>query len=191
MNQLTGTYNQNRKEWLIRVVAAMVVAAALVLVPTIARADSTATYQISGTLMSSGTFSGTIELDHSTSTGLTTLINSNFTVDGISFSCNGQTGGNQCLVYAPTGPDFFQVLNGSHLFILEWDGINLAGPYPSTLTFFTGYCTACSGAGSDWVTGGTGTYVTAPENSTILMFGVGLLGIALLSRRRLSSRPTA
>ncbi len=191
MSQLTGTYNKNRKQWLVRVVAGMVLAAAFVLLPATAHADSTATYQISGTLASGGSYSGTIELDHSTSTGLTTLINSNLTVDGTAFSCNGLTGGNQCLVYAPVGPDFFQVLSGAHLLLLEWDPINLAGPYPSTLTFITGYCTTCSGAGSDWVTGGTGTYVTAPENSTVLLFGVGLLAIALLSRRRLNSHPTA
>lgn len=191
MLQLIATYNHNRKAWPLRVFAGMALAAALLLLPATARADSTATYQISGTLASGGTYSGTIELDHSTSTGLTTLINSNLTVDGLSFSCNGLTGGNQCLVYAPFGPDYFQVLDGSHLFLLEWDAINLAGPYPSTLTFFTGYCTTCSGSGNDAVSGGTGTYVTAPENSTILLVGVGLLGIVLLSRRLVNSRPTA
>jgi hypothetical protein len=191
MNQLTRTYNQNHKVWLVRLVAGIAFVAAVVFLPATAHADSTATYQISGNLASSGTFSGTIEFDHSTSTGLTTLINSSLTVDGISFSCDGATGGNQCLVYAPVGPDFFQVLSGAHLLLLEWNPISLAGPYPSTLTFITGYCTTCSGAGSDWVTGGTGTYVTAPENSTIVLFGAGLLAIALLSRRRFSSRPTA
>lgn len=191
MKQLTRTYIQNHKESLIRVVAAMVLAAAFVLLPVTARADSTATYLISGTLASGGTYSGTIELDHSTSTGLTTLINSNLTVDGLAFSCNGQTGGNQCLVFAPVGPDFFQVLDGGHLFLLEWNGINLAGPYPSTLTFITGYCTTCSGSGNDAVSGGTGTFVAAPENSTIVLFGAGLLAIVLLSRRRLTSPPTA
>jgi hypothetical protein len=191
MSQLTATYNQICKDWRLRVFAGFMLAAAFVLLPATARADSTATYQISGTLASGGTYSGTIELDHNTSTGLTTLINSNLTVDGLSFSCNGVVGGNQCLVYSPSGPDYFQVLDGSHLFLLEWDQINLAGPYPPTLTFFTGYCTTCSGSGSDAVSGGTGTYVAAPENSTILLFGVGLLGVALLSRRMLNSRPTA
>lgn len=191
MSQLTGTYNQNRNDWRLRAFAAFVLVAALVLLPATAHADSTATYQVSGTFASNGTYSGTIELDHSTSTGLTTLINTNLTVDGLSFSCNGQTGGNQCLVYAPSGPDYFQVLDGSHLFLLEWSGINLAGPYPPALTFITGYCMACSGAGSDWVTGGTGTYVATPENSTVLLFGVGLLAIVLLSRRRLTLRTTA
>lgn len=130
MNQLTGTYNQGRNKSLLRVLAGMVLAAAFVLLPATANADSTATYQVSGTLASSGTYSGTIELDHSTSTGLTTLINTNLTVDGISFSCNGQTAGNQCLVYAPVGPDYFQVVSGTQLFLLEWNAINLAGPYP-------------------------------------------------------------
>ncbi len=116
-------------------------------------------------LASGGTCAGTIELDHSTSSGLTTLINSSFTVDGISFSCNGQTGGNRCLVYAPFGPDYFQVLSGTHLFLLEWSQINLAGPYPPEINFFTGYCTTCSGVGNDAVqNGGVGTYVATPES---------------------------
>jgi hypothetical protein len=191
MSKLTATYNQNRKDSRLRVFAGLMLATAFVLLPMTARADSTATYQVSGTLASGGTYSGTIELDHSTSTGLTTLINSNLTADGISFSCNGQTGANQCLVYSPTGPDYFQVLDGSHLFLLEWDQINLAGPYPPTLTFFTGYCTTCSGSGNDWVSGGTGTYVATPENSTILLVGVGLLAILLLSRRISSSQLAA
>lgn len=191
MNQLTGTYNQGRNKSLLRVLAGMVLAAAFVLLPATANADSTATYQVSETLASSGTYSGTIELDHSTSTGLTTLINTNLTVDGISFSCNGQTAGNQCLVYAPVGPDYFQVVSGTQLFLLEWNAINLAGPYPPTLAFITGYCLACSGPRRDAVEGGTGTYVATPENSTVLLFGVGLLAIVLLSRRRLTSRTTA
>jgi hypothetical protein len=189
MKYLTKMCNKNRTESLLRVFAGMFLAAAFVMLPATVRADSTATYQISGTLASGGTYAGTIELDHSTSTGLTTLINSNFTVDGISFTCNGQTGGNQCLVYAPFGPDYFQVTSGTHLFLLEWSQINLAGPYPPTLNFFTGYCTTCSGVGNDAVqNGGVGTYVATPENSTILLFGVGLVGLVLLARRRSNSR---
>ncbi len=189
MTHLTEMQTQLGNKASLRVFAAMLIAAAFILLPSAARADSTATYQVSGTL-ASGTYSGTIELDHTSSS--TTLINSSLTVDGISFSCNGATS-NDCIVYTSSnGSAFFQVQDGSALFVLEWDGISLAGPYPSTLTFTTGYCTSCSGAGSDWVEdGGTGTLVATPENATILLFAVGLLGIFLLSRRRLSSPPTA
>lgn len=190
MSQLTGTSNHSRKESLLRLFAGMLLAAAFVLLPTTARADSTSTYQFSGTLASSGTYSGTIEFDHSTSTGLTTLINSSFTADGVSFTCNGLTGGNQCLVFDPFGTDYFEVVSGSSLFLIEWPQFNLAGTYPSTITFIGGYCRSCSGVGSDNIVmnGGTATYVATPENSTILLFGVGLLGLVLLSRRRLTSQ---
>ena len=143
MSQLTALLKQNRKDSRLRVFAGMILGGLRIAAMT-ARADSTDTYQINGTLASGGTYSGTIEFDHSPSTQFTTLINSNLTVDGLSFSCNGLTGNsNNCLVYAPAGPDYFQVLIGADLVLLEWDQINLAGTYPPTLTFFTGYCMTC------------------------------------------------
>ncbi|MFY9805101.1 MAG: PEP-CTERM sorting domain-containing protein [Candidatus Acidiferrales bacterium] len=192
MNQLTSLLKQNRNESLLRIFAGMLLVVAFILLPSTARADSTNTYQINGTLASGGTFSGTIEFDYSPSTQLTTLINSNLTVDGVSFTCNGRVNSNNCLVYAPAGPDYFQVQNGADLVILEWTGFNLAGTYPQTLNFFTGYCMSCVTAnGYDWVQGGTGKYVTTPENSTLLLMGVGLLGLVLLSRRRSNSQVAA
>jgi hypothetical protein len=55
---LTEMHNQNRTESLLRVFAGMFLAAAFVMLPATVRADSTATYQISGTLASGGTYAG-------------------------------------------------------------------------------------------------------------------------------------
>ena len=60
-------------------------------------------------------------------------------MDGTSFSCNGLTGGNQCIVFDPYGIEYFRVISGTTLAILEWNGFNLAGTFPSTINFVGGY----------------------------------------------------
>jgi PEP-CTERM motif len=188
MSKLNVTLHRTRTATLAKVLALALLASAIVLLPSAARADSNNAYQVSGTLASGGTFSGTLDFQYNSITNQTTLINSNFTVDGVSYSCNGLTGGNQCVVFDPAGTDYFQVVNGNNLVLLKWTAFNPAGPYPSTLNFVGGYVQIVNVKTTDTIIGGTGKYVTAPEPSALLMLGAGLLGLlAVSSRRRLNA----
>jgi hypothetical protein len=169
---------------LVRVFALALLVSASAMLPHVAHADSNNAYQISGSLASGGTFSGTVDFSYSSKTGQTTLINSNFTMDGTSFSCNGLTGGNQCLVFDPFGTDYFQVLSGSALVVLDWSAFNLAGTFPSTINFSGGYVAILGVNQLDTITGGTGSYLATPEPSALLLLGAGLLGLVALFRRR-------
>ena len=187
MSKLNVTLHRTRTAKLVNVFAMALLASAIVLMPTVAHADSNNAYQVSGTLASGGTFSGTLDFQYNSLTGQTTLINSKLTVDGISYSCNGATG-NQCVVYDPPGTDYFDVVSGNNLVVLQWAGFNPGGPYPSTLTFVGGYVQIINVKTTDTFIGGTGKYVTAPEPSALLMLGAGLLGLfAVYSRRRLNA----
>ena len=139
MRTFNLTQLHNRTALLVRGFALGVLASAFALLPNVAQADSNNAYQISGTLASGGTFSGTLDYSYNSKTGQTVLTNSKFTVDGTSFSCNGLTGGNQCLVFDPFGTDYFQVLSGNTLIVLDWSAFNLAGKFPSTINFVGGY----------------------------------------------------
>lgn len=170
---------------LLRAATLALLVAGIAMLPAVARADSSSTYQVSGTLASGGTYSGTLEFDYSNVTGLTTLVNSNFTADGVSFTCNGQFQTNQCVVFDPVGTDYFQVESGSSLVLLEWSQVNWNGAPPATLAFIGGYCDSCGFGTRDPANGGTGQFVTAPEPSALLMLGIGLAGLLAFSWRRL------
>ena len=64
----TATTHSSRTGIVTRLLALAIFAAMFVLLPNTARADSTATYNFSGTLASGGTFSGTLEFDQNGST---------------------------------------------------------------------------------------------------------------------------
>src|SRR5277367_5099655 len=132
MSKFNVTQLHNQTALLVRVFALAVLASVFVMLPNVAHADSNNAYQISGTLASGGTFSGTLDFSHNSATGQTVLINSNFTADGNSYSCNGLTGGNLCVVFDPSGTDFFQVFSGTNLIVLDWSAVNFAGITPST-----------------------------------------------------------
>jgi hypothetical protein len=160
-------------------------AAAFVLMPAVSRADSTAAYKINGTLASGGTYSGTLEFDYNPATNVTTIINSHFTVDGTSFSCGGLTGGNQCVAINSFGTEFVQVQSGSSFTLFQWAAFDFSGPPPAAFTFSNGYFTSSSNGKFDlFKTGGTASLVGTPEPSSLLLLGAGLLGLALLVRRR-------
>jgi PEP-CTERM motif len=186
MSKITVTYLHKQTALLVRVFALAVLASAFVVLPNVAHADSNNAYQISGTLASGGTLSGTLDFSYNSATGQTVLTNSNFTVDGTSYSCNGLTGGNQCVVFDPYGTDYFQVLSGNTLVVLDWSAFNLAGTFPSTLDFVGGYVEIVGVKQTDTITGGTGSYVATPEPSALFLLGAGLLGLIALSRRRLN-----
>lgn len=111
-------------------------------------------------------------------------INSNFTVDGKSRTCNGLTGGNQCVVFNPFGTEYFEVVSGSNLALLDWTGINLYGTFPATFNFVGGYVDRLGGGSVDYVTSGTATIIPTPEPSALFLPGAGLSGLLALARRR-------
>ena len=166
-----------------RILAMALFAAAFVLLPNIARADSTATYDISGSLASGGSFSGTLEFDQSGST--LQLIDTSLTVDGLSFSCSGAVS-NLCTVYDPFGTSWVNIQGSGATFVLQWlDGdFNISNP-PASFPFLSGYCMGCGGDGPDMITSGTATNVPEPAQWTLLALGLGAL--ALFSRRRSNS----
>jgi hypothetical protein len=185
MSKQIVTSLQNLTAVLARVFALVLLASAFAMLPTVAHADSNNAYQISGTTQS-GTFSGTLDFSYNSATNQTTLINSNFTIDGTAYSCNGLTSGNQCIVFDPYGIEYFGVMSGTTLTVLEWNGFNLAGTFPSTINFIGGYVEPLGGGAWDYVTSGTAKVVTTPEPSASLLLGAGLLGLVALSRRRLN-----
>ena len=105
-------------------------------------------------------------------------------MDGTSFSCNGVVGGNKCLVFDPSGTDYFQVVSGNMLAVLDWSQFNPAGNFPPTFSFSGGYLETINVAITNTVTGGKGTLVATPEPSALFLLGAGLLGLVVLSRRR-------
>jgi hypothetical protein len=172
-----------------RIFAVALLAAAFILLPAAARADSTATYDISGSLLSGGTFSGVMEFDQSGST--LQLINTSFTLDGESFACSGAAS-NTCIVFDPFGVSFVSVGQNGPNVVFTWldNNFNILNP-PSSFPFLGGYCTGCGPIGVDIFLGGTATQVPAPEPAAFLMLGLGIAALALLSRRQPRNLPNA
>jgi hypothetical protein len=172
-----------------RIFAVALLAAAFVLLPAAARADSTATYDISGSLVSGGSFSGVMEFDQSGST--LQLINTSFTLDGQSFACSGAAS-NTCIAFDPFGVSFVSIGQSGPNVVFTWldNSFNILNP-PSSFNFLGGYCTGCGPIGVDAFIGGTATQVPAPEPGAFLMLGLGIAALALLSRRQLRSLPNA
>ncbi|HXN28755.1 MAG TPA: PEP-CTERM sorting domain-containing protein [Candidatus Acidoferrales bacterium] len=191
MGKQNVTRLQNRTAVFARIFALALLTSAFAMLPAAARANSSSVYQISGATAGGGTISGTLDFSYNSNTDQTLLLNSNFTVDGKSFSCNGLTGGNQCIVFDPFGTEYFGVITGTTLAVLEWNQFPLSGNFPSTFNFIGGYVDPLGGGSWDYVADGTATYVTTPEPSALFLLGAGLLGVIALSRRRLNSASIA
>src|ERR1700691_5028662 len=191
MSEQNVTRLQNRTAFFARVFALALLTSAFAILPTVAHADSSNVYQISGNTAGGGTISGSLDFSYDSETEQTLLLNSNFTVDGKSFSCNGLTGGNQCIVFDPFGTEYFGVITGTTLAVLEWNEFKMGGNFPSTFNFIGGYVDPLGGGSWDYVAGGTATYVTTPEPSALFLLGAGLLGVIALSRRRMNSASIA
>jgi hypothetical protein len=184
MSDSIATPRHSLKGIMSRVLALTIFAAMFVLLPNTARADSTATYDVTGTLASGGTFTGVLEFDQSGSS--LELINSSFTLDGNSYACVG-TSSNNCSVFNAVPFSWVTVQGSSSLVVFQWldSSFNMSNP-PATFSFLGGYCLGC-GVGLDFLTSGQATAVAAPEPASWLLLAAGMLALGLLSRRRLSS----
>ena len=184
MFKITELSKHIRPGIIIRILSLAAMAAVFVLLPGAARADSTATYDVSGTL-TTGTFSGTLEFDQSGST--LQLINSSITMDGETFTCSGATS-NNCTVYDPFALSYVTMLGDGSLALFNWldSSFDISNP-PASFDFMGGYCYNCGVAGYNYIMSGQANYVTAPEPASFLLLGAGILALALLSRRRLAS----
>jgi hypothetical protein len=152
-------------------------AALFAILPSAVRADSNTSYDISGTLANGSTFSGVLDFDTNNS-GVTTLVNSTFTVGGIAFTCNGASS-NNCVVENNGPLQYFQDLSGGSLVVIFWNSVSFPNP-PAGLTFDGGYCINCGSVGMIPITGGTG--VAAPEPSTLALLVLSLFAAAFLAR---------
>jgi hypothetical protein len=177
MSQLNST-SDRAKSNSSRLIVLALFALAFLFAPVAAHADSNASYAISGTTDSGGTFSGTLNFDD-TSSGVQ-ITGSSFTIDGQTFACNGQSS-NTCTVYDPFGVDYFQVQSGGSLVVLEWNSFNFDNPPPS-FSFIGGYCLNCSFLGNDYIAGGSAT--PTPEPASWLLLLTGFAALAFFTRRR-------
>lgn len=187
MFTITEAAHRIRPGIIIRILSLAAMAAVFVLLPNTARADSTATYDVSGTL-TTGTFSGTIEFDQSGST--LQLINSSLTMNGETFICSGASS-NNCTVYDPFSLSYVTMLGDGSVAMLNWldSSFDISNP-PSSFDFMGGYCYNCGVAGYNYVVSGQAANVTAPEPASFMLLGAGILALALLSRRRLTAPAT-
>jgi hypothetical protein len=175
-----------------------VLAAAAVLMPSVAHADSYIDYSVSGTFDSGGTLSGTFTIDTTTNA----ISAADITADGIEFTCPAPGGLSNGCTYATdydhlsnqagflTGPD------GSQFLFIDWSptadpsGFAL-DTYVSGETYGT-YCTGCvSGTQYDFLASGTATdppdgdgTTSTPEPGTWLLLLAGLAGMGFLGLRR-------
>ncbi len=173
MNANTATRTHSRSA-VTRGLIFAALAALFALLPSAVRADSNTSYDISGTLANGSTFSGVLDFDTNNS-GVTTLVNSTFTVGGVAFTCNGASS-NNCVVENNGPLQYFQDLSGGSLVVIFWNAVSFPNP-PAGLTFDGGYCMNCGASGLINITGGTG--VAAPEPSTLafLVLGLFLAGV--------------
>jgi hypothetical protein len=147
---------------------------------TSAKADSNSAYNFSGTLSNGSAFSGTLDFDTNAS-GVTTLVDTTFTVAGVSFACNGGSS-NLCTVENSGFAEYFQSLSGSALVVLTWSPFNVSNP-PPAFSFSGGYCINCIVGATLTVTTGSATAVPEPSTWALLAFGIFFVAFLFRPRR--------
>lgn len=190
---------KSRSGLVFRITFLAVLAAAAVLLPSVAHADSFIDYTVSGTFDSGGTLSGTFTVDTTTST----ISSANILADGVDFTCPDGLG-NGCTLYTNldylgnqagflTGP------NSSEFLVLDWS--NTSDPSGFALTTLVpgasigSYCEGCTSSGDqDFLASGSATdplpgdggSTSTPEPGTWLLLLAGLAGAGFLGLRRRS-----
>lgn len=174
------TQTARRFRGLSRLLAIAALAIACAGLASSAKADSNTAYDFSGTLSNGNTFSGTLDFD-TNSSGVTTLVNTDFTFAGVDFTCNGADS-NTCTVQNSGFAQYFQSLSGASLVVLTWAPIDFSNP-PATFNFNGGYCMNCIAGGMVFVTGGTASAVPEPSTWALLAFGIFFLAFLFRPRR--------
>ena len=185
MNWMNARTRNRIRSAALRVSLAAAIACGMLLIPTAALADSNQTYNVTGTLASGGTITGTVTIDFTT--GVVTTGPGGITVDGTTFICPGN--GGCALVASVAGTDGFAMVNNSQTYVfIDWNALAPGAP-PNSITLNSGwtYCKNCGGAtGYDDAISGIATAVATPEapEALLLLAGLGALGILAMYRRK-------
>jgi PEP-CTERM motif len=197
-----GGNMKSRSSLIFRITFLAVLAAAAVLMPSVAHADSYIDYTVSGTFDSGGTLSGTFTIDTTTNT----ISAADLTADGVEFTCPNSSGpSNGCTYYTDldhlTNQAGFLAGDSADTLFIDWSpnadpsGFSLDtyvtdgnGGYVTYGTF----CEGCVSANSyDFLESGTATdppngdgSTSTPEPSTWLLLLAGLAGMGFLGLRR-------
>jgi hypothetical protein len=163
---------------------------ALLIVPTIARADSYTAYAADGTFASGGTLSGSFTVDTTTSV----ITAANLVADGVDFTCPGGSLGT-CYLYTTLDGGIsagFVTGNASQSLYLSWSDSADPVAFPFT-TQVSGvsigsYCAGCTSPYSqDFLASGNAIDApptTTPEPGTWVLLLAGLAGMGFLGLRR-------
>jgi hypothetical protein len=183
---LMNTRSWNRiRSAAIRGSLAAAIACGMLLIPTATLADSNQTYNVTGTLASGGTITGTVTIDFTT--GVVTTGPGGMTVDGMTFTCPGN--GGCALVASVPGTEGFVIVDNSQTYVfIDWNDL-APGTVPPSIPLNSGstYCKNCGGmTGFDKATSGIALAVATPEppEALLLLAGLGALGFLLVYRRK-------